>query len=132
MATIRFRRGTTRRWNRVNPVLAQGEPGLDVRTRVLKIGDGKSRWKALTGYLDADAVADLVDSAVAKAVDKAVASAVAGLDAMPCVRWSAGSGWPARPVSDETVTVLWYDPSGSAAAPAAAVDGVDLFVQPTA
>ena len=52
---ILLRRGTTDEWEDANPVLAQGEPGFDVESRVLKIGDGQSPWEQLPGLmLDAE------------------------------------------------------------------------------
>lgn len=47
-ATIRFKRGTADRWNEVNPVLMDGEPGYETNTGKVKIGNGVSAWKDLT------------------------------------------------------------------------------------
>lgn len=50
MATrIRFqlRRGRASEWRSVNPVLLQGEPGVETDTGKLKIGDGAAAWNAL-------------------------------------------------------------------------------------
>jgi glucosylceramidase len=47
LTTIRLRRGRSGQWEKANPVLAAGEPGFDVDRQVLKIGDGKTRWKKL-------------------------------------------------------------------------------------
>ena len=52
MATpIRFLRGTTLQWASEDPVLEPGEPGFNVETRILKIGDGAKRWSELSGYV---------------------------------------------------------------------------------
>ena len=59
MTTILIRRGTTAAWASANTVLAAGEPGYDLDTRVLKIGDGLTAWSALTETADDDIVAEL-------------------------------------------------------------------------
>lgn len=41
---IRWRRGTAAQWTAANPVLAMGEPGVEVDTGTLKIGDGATAW----------------------------------------------------------------------------------------
>jgi hypothetical protein len=48
MATqIQLRRGTAATWVTANPVLAQGELGLETDTNLFKFGDGASVWTAL-------------------------------------------------------------------------------------
>lgn len=47
MAKIKFRRDTAANWAQANPVLAQGEPGFEHDTGLLKIGDGASTWLEL-------------------------------------------------------------------------------------
>ena len=48
MATkIQLRRDTAANWSSLNPVLAQGEPGLELDTSNLKIGDGVKTWSQL-------------------------------------------------------------------------------------
>lgn len=44
------RAGTMAAWADANPVLAIGEPGYDLDSRVLRVGDGATRWLGLTGY----------------------------------------------------------------------------------
>lgn len=56
MTTIRLRRGTAAQWQAVNPVLLQGEPGVDTTTGALRIGNGVSRWLDLPQVLDAETV----------------------------------------------------------------------------
>ena len=48
---IQLRRGTSAAWASAQPVLAQGEPGLETDTGFLKLGDGVSAWPEL-GYAD--------------------------------------------------------------------------------
>lgn len=45
--TIRIRRGTAANASTNNPVLAEGEPGYEIDTGVLKIGDGVTPWAGL-------------------------------------------------------------------------------------
>ena len=47
MAKIKFRRDTAAAWTQANPVLAQGEPGFEHDTGLLKIGDGATAWASL-------------------------------------------------------------------------------------
>jgi len=44
---IQLRRDTAANWASANPVLAQGEPGLDLDTNNLKWGDGSTAWNSL-------------------------------------------------------------------------------------
>lgn len=44
---IQFRRDTKERWEAINPVLAEGELGLEIDTRYQKIGDGVHAWNDL-------------------------------------------------------------------------------------
>lgn len=45
---IKLRRDTAANWVIVNPVLGQGEPGLETDTLKLKYGDGVTHWNQLT------------------------------------------------------------------------------------
>lgn len=44
---IQFRRGTAAQWSAINPVLAQGEMGLELNTGKFKIGNGINNWNDL-------------------------------------------------------------------------------------
>jgi hypothetical protein len=44
---IQIRRDTQANWERINPVLADGEPGLNYDTNQVKYGDGESDWMTL-------------------------------------------------------------------------------------
>jgi hypothetical protein len=46
-ATIKLRRDTTVAWAAANPVLADGEPGLDTTTSLVKYGNGTTAWNSL-------------------------------------------------------------------------------------
>lgn len=45
--TFKLKRGTAARWEEVNPILEQGEPGFEYDTFKLKIGNGILPWKEL-------------------------------------------------------------------------------------
>ena len=48
MATrIKLRRDTTQNWTTVNPILANGEMGIEADTRRAKLGDGATAWNDL-------------------------------------------------------------------------------------
>jgi hypothetical protein len=44
---IQLRRDTSANWTRVNPILEDGEPGLDTTTNQIKYGDGSTDWDNL-------------------------------------------------------------------------------------
>lgn len=46
-AVIKLRRDTASDWLTKNPVLREGEPGFEVDTGRLKIGDGQTAWMDL-------------------------------------------------------------------------------------
>lgn len=45
--TFKFKRGMSSRWAELNPVLSQGEPGFEIDTGKLKIGNGINTWAEL-------------------------------------------------------------------------------------
>lgn len=47
-AIINHRTGTAAEWTAVNPVLEKGELGYESDTHKMKLGDGTSRWAALS------------------------------------------------------------------------------------
>jgi hypothetical protein len=48
---IQIRRDTTANWNSVNPILSQGELGLDTTLHKIKIGNGTSQWSNLSFFI---------------------------------------------------------------------------------
>ena len=46
--TYQLKRGYADRWIEVNPVLRQGEPGFEIDTGKLKIGNGIDTWVNLS------------------------------------------------------------------------------------
>jgi hypothetical protein len=47
---IQIRRDTTTNWTAVNPILSEGELGLDTTLNKIKIGNGTAQWSALSFY----------------------------------------------------------------------------------
>jgi hypothetical protein len=45
---IQLRRDTTSNWNSVDPILADGEPGYDIVTNEIRIGNGSNTWSELS------------------------------------------------------------------------------------
>lgn len=45
--TFKVRRGQSQIWANINPILAEGEPGYELDTHRLKIGDGEKSWNEL-------------------------------------------------------------------------------------
>jgi hypothetical protein len=69
---IQLRRGAAASWTSANPVLAQGEPGVETDTGKFKIGDGSTAWASLayataTGVLlAANNLSDLASASTAR------------------------------------------------------------------
>lgn len=59
---IRWRRGTAALWSFMNPVLDEGEAGLETDTGKFKIGNGVDAWNDL-GYAGGELADDAVDTA---------------------------------------------------------------------
>lgn len=58
---IQLRRDTAANWTRINPILADGEPGLDITNNKIKMGDGTTEWTDLP-YLKVDEHTRLVNT----------------------------------------------------------------------
>ena len=52
--TFQVKRGTAARWEELNPILNPGEPGFEMDTCKLKIGNGSTPWKELPYVNDVD------------------------------------------------------------------------------
>ena len=68
--TIKLRRGLLARWDDVNPVLAEGEPGWATDAYILKIGDGASPWTELPALCGVDLNEEDIQSAVERYFEK--------------------------------------------------------------
>lgn len=55
----RFKRGTPESWLAKDPILEVGEPGYELRTGKLKIGDGETPWSGLEYFNPGENVAPL-------------------------------------------------------------------------
>lgn len=86
MDRFQLRRDTSARWTQFNPVLLEGEIGIETDTKMRKVGDGTNTWNNLE-YLAAENIAqELGDSETAtisqkiitKEIDKANISAANG------------------------------------------------------
>lgn len=64
--TIKLRRGILADWERVNPILAEGEPAWAIDAFILKIGNGSLRWSELPAINVPDIDPDEIDRAVEK------------------------------------------------------------------
>lgn len=51
MATIKLRRGPSGEWTTINPILAQGEVGIELDTYRFKIGTGLAQWSTLDYFV---------------------------------------------------------------------------------
>lgn len=104
MTTILLRRGTAAEWTAANPVLANGEVGVELAAGLtpdkLKIGDGSTTWDALP-------YSPTVGGGVGGAVNTVSAAngtiVVAGTPANPTV--AVGSGIPQSSVSGLAVAL---------------------------
>ena len=56
-ARLSFRRGTKDKWETENPILNEGEPGFEVDSNRLKVGDGETSWNDLNYYKVGDSEA---------------------------------------------------------------------------
>lgn len=68
--TIKLRRGYLSRWQEVNPVLAEGEPGWAIDAYILKVGDGIKRWNELPAINDINIDTDDINEAVKNYLDQ--------------------------------------------------------------
>lgn len=68
--TFQFKRGLASAWAKVNPTLAAGEPGFELDTGKLKIGDGQTAWNDLAYMSDAELTEEQVAAAVEAYLEK--------------------------------------------------------------
>lgn len=61
---IQLRNDTAANWTSANPILAQGEMGLETDTRFFKIGNGTDTWSQLE-YAPLTGVPDSIDGGTA-------------------------------------------------------------------
>lgn len=68
--TIKLRRGYLEKWEEVNPILAEGEPGWAIDAFILKVGNGQLRWSELPAINVPDIDPADIDAAVAKYLEE--------------------------------------------------------------
>ena len=61
---IQLRNDTAAAWTAADPILAQGEMGLETDTRLFKIGDGVNNWSDLD-YAPLTGVPVIIDGGTA-------------------------------------------------------------------
>jgi hypothetical protein len=64
---IQLRNDTAANWTSANPVLAQGEMGIETDTAYYKIGDGSTAWTSLS-YSSLPSTAATTGKAIAMAL----------------------------------------------------------------
>ena len=83
---IQIRRDTSANWTSANPVLAQGELGVETNTSKIKIGDGSTAWSSLSylintsGYATLTGVETLTNKTITSVVLNQTKIAVAASD----------------------------------------------------
>ena len=60
MYAFRLRRGTASEWTEENPTLRSGEPGVEIDTNRVKIGDGVQTWNLLPYFVNEDVIRQLI------------------------------------------------------------------------
>jgi hypothetical protein len=108
ISRIRLRRGTAADWVAGNPVLAAGEPGVELDTGKQKIGDGVKAWTALgytaaKGDQGAPGVAD--DASVKSILDNPASQTATKLSATILTQASAAIT-PSFVLPDSNLVVL--------------------------
>jgi hypothetical protein len=67
--TIQWRRDTAANWATANPILAQGEPAVELDTKKFKIGDGTTAWNSLAyGGLNGVMINPILSGAAQEAI----------------------------------------------------------------
>lgn len=66
--TFRLRQDVAADWTSINPVLLAGEPGIELDTGKMKVGDGINAWTSLPYYLTQPHIQVLIDGAVIEGV----------------------------------------------------------------
>jgi len=106
--TIQLRRDTAANWTSANPVLAQGELGLETDTARYKIGDGSTAWASLSysslpsNAINAntiDAKGDLLVGTADNTVGRLAVGATANFVLMVDSSTATGLKWAAIPPS---------------------------------
>lgn len=62
MTIIKLKRGLKATWETENPVLASGEPGVELDTHMTKVGDGTTSWNELPYDVGDPGAAETMDT----------------------------------------------------------------------
>lgn len=76
MDRFQFRRDTSARWTSINPILLEGEIGVETDTKLRKMGDGVNRWNNLDYLAAENIVQELGDSETATVSQKVITEAI--------------------------------------------------------
>lgn len=63
--TFQLKRADSLTWLSLNPILSAGEPGFELDTHRLKIGDGKTDWNHLT-YINGENNEEVLKTPISK------------------------------------------------------------------
>ena len=96
---FQFKRGTAARWAEVNPVLMQAEPGFEIDTGKLKVGNGQDKYLDLP-YVGAEDISIAADG-LSVVINQVGEIALAGFE-------EAKAGQILR--KTETGTLEWFTP----------------------
>ena len=100
--TIKHRRGFSSEWSEINPVLNDGEIGVEKDTGLFKLGDGFHSWAQLDYYLPAAAIQQAIDAAIEGLTPGGTSGAIAAaIDA------HVDSAYP-HPVYDDGPSLLLF------------------------
>jgi lysophospholipase L1-like esterase len=77
MDRFQFRRDTSARWTEINPILLEGEIGVETDTKLRKMGDGTNTWNNLDYLAAENIVQELGDSETAVISQKVVSEELA-------------------------------------------------------
>lgn len=77
---IQLRRDTAANWISSNPVLRQGEMGIETDTLKIKLGDGTSTWTQITAYMNLVPDGNSTIGDYVMVTDIGAAQGVVGLD----------------------------------------------------
>jgi Major tropism determinant N-terminal domain len=56
--TLKLKRATAAKWVQMNPILGAGEPGYEMDTGKMKLGDGTTPWTTLDYFIPQPDVQD--------------------------------------------------------------------------
>lgn len=87
MDRFQFRRDTSARWTEINPILLEGEIGVETDTKLRKMGDGTNTWNNLDYLAAENIVQELGDSETATVSQKVTTSILRDLDESTNVVW---------------------------------------------